>query len=249
MASSRTQPATDADRFVTALNTLDHLPSWNEAASLGVPIVDLSREELALPAALAAPTVADLDEVQAGPGSFFLASGAVVQRDDLTGAAYQSGWWYDQRSTRVTTPHGERVHRPGIHPDDSIDPTAHLDPTARVEAGATIGPRCRIGAHVHIARDAAIAADSVIGDGSWIGTNASLGAHTWVSHGVTIEPHCVLGHHTTVGAGSRVTQGCQVEPYSRLGAATTTARTPAANSHRGVQIANAVDNLMRLDRE
>jgi carbonic anhydrase/acetyltransferase-like protein (isoleucine patch superfamily) len=274
MANSRTQSPTDADRFVAALNRLDHIPNWNEAASLGVPILDLSREEFAIRDALvdleqarrgfdatvdpgvAEATDADLadhrarlDQIAARPGRYFLGSGAVVQRDDLTGEAYQSGWWYDQRTTLITTPHGERVHRPGIHPDASIDPTAQIDPTARIEAGATIGPRSRIGAHVHIGRDAAIGANSVIQDGSWIGTNADIGAHSWVSYGVTVEPHCVIGHHTTIGAGSGVIQGCQIEPYSRLGAGTTTSRTPSPTANRGVQVANAIENLMRLDRD
>lgn len=274
MANSRTQPPTDADRFIAALNNLDHIPNWNEAASLGVPIVDLSREEFAIRDALAdleqaragfdavvdpdlaAATTADiadhqarLDQIEARPGRYFLASGAAVQRDDRPGDAYQSGWWYDQRTTLVTTPHGERVHQPGIHPDASIDPTAEVDPTARVEAGATIGPRGRIGAHVHIGRDAAIGTGSVIQDGTWIGTNTDLGSHSWVSHGATVEPHCVIGHHSSIGAGSRVTQGCQIEPYSRLGAGTTTSRTPSPTANRGVQVATAVENLMRLDRE
>ena len=156
MANSRSHDPSDADRFVAALNNLDHVPNWSEAASLGVPIVDLSREEFAIRDALtdleqasagfdavvdpdlAEATAADiadhrtrLDQIEARPGRYFLASGAVVQRDDLTGEAYQSGWWYDQRTTLVTTPHGERVHRPGIHPDASIDPTAQVDPTAR----------------------------------------------------------------------------------------------------------------------
>lgn len=274
MANPRSQPPDDVDRFVAALNALDYVPTWAEAATLGVPIVDLSREEFALRTALddleraqtgfdavVDPAVADaasadiadhrarLEQIEARPGRFFLAAGAVVQRDDLTGEAYRSGWWYDQRTTLVTTPPGERVHRPGIHPDASIDPTTQVDPTARVESGATIGPRARIGGHVHVGRDAAIRANSVVQDGSWIGTNSNLGPHTWVSHGVTIEPHCVIGHHATVGAGSRVTQGCAVEPYSRLGSGTTTSRSPTPHSNRGVQLANAVENLMRLDRE
>src|SRR5689334_18223498 len=114
------QPAGDTERFVAALNNLDHLPTWNEAASLGVPIVDLSREEFAIRAALvdleqartgfdaivdpdlADATAADiadhqarLEQIEARPGRYFLASGAVIQRDNHTSDAHQSGWWYD----------------------------------------------------------------------------------------------------------------------------------------------------------
>jgi len=271
-------PRTDSDahRLADQLNALDRtrMPTWSEVASLGIQIVDLSREEFAIRDALtdleqardgfdavvdpelAAATDADiadhrarLEQIEARPGRYFLASGEVVQRDDVPGDAYKSGWWYDQRSTLVKTPSGDRIHRPGIHPDASIDPTAHVDPTARVESGATIGPRARIGAHAHIGRDASIAAGTFIQDGTWVGTDAEIGAHTWVSHGATIEPHCVIGHHTTVGAGARIVQGCQVEPYSRLGASTTTSSNAAPSQQRGSQIAHTIESLMRLDRE
>ena len=46
-------PPTDAQRFIARLNALDHLPTWAEAASLGVQLVDLSREEFAIRDALA----------------------------------------------------------------------------------------------------------------------------------------------------------------------------------------------------
>ena len=173
-----------------------------------------------------------------------------MQRDDVTGDAYQSGWWYDQRTTLVTTPHGERVHRPGIHPDAAIDPTANVDPTARVEAGATIGPHARIGAHVHIARDVTVGANSVVQDGAWIGTNTQLGPHAWVSHGATIEPHCTIGHHATIGAGSRIKQHAQIEPYSRLGAGTTTSSSPTPDEAIEASTSpTPVENIMRLDAE
>ena len=252
-------PDTDSDahRLAEHLNALDRtrLPTWSKQRPSASRLVDLSREEFAIRDALtdleqaragfdavvdpelAAATDADiadhrarLEQIEARPGRYFLASGEVVQRDDVTGDAYKSGWWYDQRTTLVKTPHGERIHRPGIHRDASIDPTAHVDPTARIESGATIGPRARIGAQVHIGRDASIGANSVIQDGTWIGTNTEIGAHTWVSHGATVEPHCVIGHHTTVGAGARIVQGCQVEPYSRLGASTTTSEQRSASS-------------------
>ena len=268
-------PPTDTQRFIDQLNALDHLPTWPEAASLGsVQLVDLSREEFTIRAAvadleqasrgfdavvdpdLAEATAADLadhrarlEQIEARPGRYFLATGEVVQRDDVTGDAYKSGWWYDQRTTLVTTPQGDRVHRPGIHRYTSIDPTATVDPTARVEAGATVGPHARIGPQVHIARDVAVGAGSVVQDGSWIGTNTQLGPHAWVSHGATVEPHSTIGHHATVGAGARVTQGAQIEPYSRLGAGTTTSSSPTPRSNRGTHIANAIENIMRLDRE
>jgi carbonic anhydrase/acetyltransferase-like protein (isoleucine patch superfamily) len=273
MADTPNPPA-DAQRFIARLNALDHLPTWAEAAALGVQLVDLSREEFAIRDALAdldeasrgfdavvdpdlaAATAADvadhreqLDQIEARAGRYFLATGEVVQRDDITGDAYKSGWWYDRRTTLVTTPHGERVHRPGVHPDATIDPTANVDPTARVEAGATIGPHTKIGAYVHLARDVTVTANSVVQDGVWIGTNTQLGPRAWVSHGATIEPHCTIGHHATVGAGSRINQHAQIEPYARLGAGTTTSSSPTPGNNRGLYIANAVDNIMRLDRE
>src|SRR6185436_6651806 len=138
-------PPTDAQRFIDRLNALDHLPAWPEAASLGsVQLVDLSREEFAIRAAVVdleqasrgfdavadpnlAATATDLaahrarlEQIEARPGRYFLATGEVVQRDDVTGDAYKSGWWYDQRTTVVTTPQGDRVHRPGIHRYTSI---------------------------------------------------------------------------------------------------------------------------------
>ncbi len=269
-----TPAPSDAQRLAAQLNTLDHLPTWVEAASLGVPLVDLSREEHAIrnaihdleqatrsfdttvDPALAAATAADLadhrqrlEQIKARPGRYLLATGDVVQRDNVTTDAYQAGWWYDRNTTLVTTPHGQRFHRPGIHRYVAIDPTATVDPTARIESGATIGRHTRIGAHVHIARDVAVGANTVIQDGTWIGTNTHLGAHAWVSHGATIEPHSLIGHHATVGAGSHVTQHAQIEPYSRLGAGTTTSNSVAPPSSRGVHIAHAVENMMRLDRE
>ena len=268
-------PPTDTQRFIDQLNALDHLPTWQEAASLGsTQLVDLSREEFAIRAALAdleqasrgfdavvdpelaEATAADLgdhrarlEQIEARTGRYFLATGEVVQRDDVTGDAYKSGWWYDQRTTRVTTPQGERVHRPGIHPDAAVDPTATVDPTARVEAGATVGPSARIGPHVHIARDVSVGAGSVVQDGSWIGTNSQLGPHAWVSQGATVEPHSTIGHHATVGAGARVKQHAQIEPYSRLGAGTTTSTDRHRPANRATHLASALENLMRLDRE
>ena len=41
MAHTPDQP-TDPQRFIARLNALDHLPTWPEAASLGVQLVDLS---------------------------------------------------------------------------------------------------------------------------------------------------------------------------------------------------------------
>jgi carbonic anhydrase/acetyltransferase-like protein (isoleucine patch superfamily) len=265
---------TDAQRFIDRLNTLDYLPHWTEAASLGVGLVDLSREELAIRAALvdldeasrsfdavvgrdlAAATDADLADhsarlaqIEARPGRYYLATGEIVQRDNLTNDAHQAGWWYDGRATLVTTPQGERIHHPGTHPDAAIHPTADIHPMARLEAGATIGPQARVGAHVHLARDVSVGAASVIQDGAWIGTNTQLGPHAWISHGATIEPHSMIGHHVTVGAGSRVSQHAQIEPYSRLGAGTTTSSSPTPRNSRGTHIATAIDNIMRLDRE
>jgi carbonic anhydrase/acetyltransferase-like protein (isoleucine patch superfamily) len=261
-------------RLTALLEGLDHLPSWAEVAELGIPLVDLSQEEAALRTAivdleqtrdgfdaigdadLAAATAADLadhrralERVEARPGRYFLATGETVQHNDTTSAAHHTGWWYDERASRITTPGGERIHRPGIHPDAAIDTTATIDPTARIEAGTTIGPHTRVGRYVHISRDAIIAANTVIQDGTWIGTNTDLAPHTWISHGATIEPRATIGHHTTIGAGSRVAQRCQIEPYSRLGAGATTTTNPTPRSQRGVQIAHAVENLMRLDRE
>ena len=265
-------PPSDAERLAAQLNQLDHLPTWAQAASLGVQLVDLSREERAVrnaitdleqasrsfdgivEAELAAATAADLadhwqrlKQIEARSGRYFVANGDVVQRDDIISDAYKAGTWYDQRTTLVTNPHGERVHHPGIHPDAAIDPTATVDPTARVEPGATIGPHARIGAYTHVAGDAAVGAHSVVQNGSWIGTNTQLGPHTWVSQGVTVDPHCIIGHHTTIGAGSRIEQRAEIEPYSRLGAGTTT--SPAPRSNRSAHIASAVENIMRLDRE
>lgn len=273
MADTAALP-TDAQRFIDRLNVLDRFPPWAEAAALGVGLVDLSREELAIRSAivdleqadrgfdavvdsdLAAATTADLadhrrrlEQIAARPGRYFLATGEIIQRDDVTADAYQAGWWYDQRTTLVTTPEGERAHRPGIHPDAAIDPTADVDPTARIEAGATVGPRARIGAHVHVGRDVSVGTDTIIQDGSWIGTNTQLGPHAWISHGATVESRCTIGHHATVGAGARVTQDAQIEPYSRLGAGTTTSNSPTPARNRGAHIANAVENIMRLDRE
>ena len=109
-------PPTDAQRFIAQLNALDHLPTWPEAASLGVQLVDLSREEFALRDTLADleqasrgfdavvdPDLADataadladhrgrLEQIQARPGRYFLAIGEVVQRDHVTREAYRSG--------------------------------------------------------------------------------------------------------------------------------------------------------------
>ncbi len=266
MADSTASP-TGAQRFIEALNALDHMPTWTEAASLGVQLVELSDKEFAVDSPVDDRATEDsslsgvsgvavddvgarragVAEVDGRPYCFFVATGEVVYLDHLSEQWYQSGWWYDQRTVRVTTPHGDRIHRAGSHPDAAIHPTAFVDPTARVEAGATVGPHVRIARHAHIARDAAVGAHGVIQDGAWIGTNAQIGQHAWVSHGATVEPHCTIGHHTTIGAGSTVKQGAQVEPYSRLGAGTTTSTTP--RNHRGVHIANAVENIMRLDRE
>ena len=54
-------PPTDAQRLIARLNALDHLPTWAEAAALGVQLVDLSREEFAIRDALA-----DLEEASRG---------------------------------------------------------------------------------------------------------------------------------------------------------------------------------------
>ena len=229
----RIPPQSDADRFVARMNALDRPPSWTEAASLGVPLIDLSETEFS-------PATVD---------RYFLTSGEVIQRDPVNDQVYQSGWWYAANTDRVQTPLGERLHRPGISAHCSIDPTATIDPTARIESGATIGAHARVGAYSHIGRDTTVGRHSVVRDGAWIGTNAQLGQHSWVSDGATVEPHCVLGHHASVGAGSRVTQGSQIEPYSRLAASTTTSSTPRNRNPRSAHLANAVENLMRLDRE
>jgi acetyltransferase-like isoleucine patch superfamily enzyme len=76
-----------------------------------------------------------------------------------------------------------------------------------------------------------------------------LGQHSWVYGGATVEPQSVLGDHASVGAGSRIVQGCQIEPYSRLGASTATTSSPTNRPPRSAHLANAVENLMRLDRE
>src|SRR5262249_21718882 len=123
-----TTPPNDAQRFIDRLNTLDHLPSWAEAARLDVPLIDLSQEELAIRATIAdldeasrnldAATDADLvvaidadrahdcarlEQIETRPGRYFLATGETVQRDDATREAHQTGWWYDQRATLITT--------------------------------------------------------------------------------------------------------------------------------------------------
>ena len=268
MADSTKSPS-GAQRFIAALNALDHMPTWTEAASLGAQLVDLSDKEFAVHSPVddrttegsslsgvsgdavgdvgaRRPRVAELD---GRPYYFFVATGEVVHLDHFSEQWYQSGWWHDDRTTSITTPHGNRIHRPGIDPDASVHPTAIVDPTARIEPGATIGPDTRIGPYAHIAREAAIGANSVIQAGTWIGTNTHLGPHAWISHGARVDPHCVVGHHTTVGAGARITQGAQVEPYSRLAASTTTSSSATPRGNRGVHIANAIENIMRLDRQ
>jgi carbonic anhydrase/acetyltransferase-like protein (isoleucine patch superfamily) len=153
---------------------------------------------------------------------------------------------------------GDRFNQqPGEDPEPKVvDPgngvatyLVSVRPTARVEAGATIGRGARVGAHVHLARDVTVGANGVVQDGTWIGTNTQLDPHAWVSHGTTIEPHCRIGHHATIGAGARIKQHAEIEPYSRLGAGKATSSSPTPRSNRGVHIANAVENIMRLDRE
>ncbi len=264
--------AADAARFIRQMNKHDAVATWAEAAALGVPTVDLAREEFAARQGLADLTAtaaaastnpelleatradiathqARLDQVAERRGRYFLASGATIQRDSPDTDAYQSGWWYDQRATRIETPNGERIHHPGVHPDASIHPTATTDPNARIERGATIGPRTHIAAYAHIGRDTIVGADAVIGPGACIGTGNQLGPHTWVSDGATIEPASTIGHYSTVGAGSRVTYGTEIEPYSRLGTATTTSSTPRNHNQQSNHVAGLVENLMRLDRE
>lgn len=273
MSNSNDQPA-DTQRFVDALNRLDYLPDWPEAAGLGVPLVDLSQEEFAIREALADldradqdfdaivdPALAEalnediadhrrrLEQIEARPGRFFLASGEVIQRDPFNNEAHQSGWWYDSRSVQIATPAGDRVHRPGIHPASSIDPTAKVHRDARVEAGATIGAHARVGAYAHIGRDAALGAHALVQEGAWIGTGTELWPRTWIGEGAMVDPHCTIGHHASVGAGSHVTKTTEIEPYARLGAGTTTSATPTRHGGRGIQIANAVENIMRLDHE
>jgi len=264
----------DAQRFIDALNSLDHVPTWHEAAALGIRLVDLSREEVAIREALTDleqadqgfdaiidPQLADaleadiadhrarLEQIEARPGRFLLATGDVIQRDDMNDGAYQSGSWFDDRSTRITTPTGDRVHRPGIDPAASIDPTAEVHPDARVEAGATIGPRARISQYAHVGRDAAVSEHAVIQRGAWVGPGTEVWSRSWIGEGATVEPHCVIGHHSSVGAGGRVQQGAEIEPYSRLGAGTTTSTTPRQPRHHSVHLANAIENVMHLDRE
>ena len=70
-----------------------------------------------------------------------------------------------------------------------------------------------------------------------------------MSHGATIDPRSTIGHHATIGAGAHVLQGSQVEPYARVGAGTTAPDTTKQGSQRSVQLANAVENIMRLDHD
>jgi carbonic anhydrase/acetyltransferase-like protein (isoleucine patch superfamily) len=267
-------PPSDAQRFIDALNSLDHVPTWHEAAALGIRLVDLSREEVAIRSALTDleqtdqdfdaivdPQLADaleadiadhrarLGQIEARPGRFFLATGEVIQRDGMDDGAYQSGSWFDDRSTLITTPSGARVHRPGIDPTASIDPTAEVHADARVEAGATVGPRVRIGPYAHVGRDAAVGEHAIIRQGAWVGPGSEVWSRSWIGEGATVEPHCVIGHPSSVGAGGRVKQGTEIEPYSRLGAGTTTSTTPRQPRHRSAQLANAIENVMHLDRE
>lgn len=260
--------------FLASLNERDQPPTWTEAAAMGMQLIDLSREEFAIRSALhdleqadqgfaaivddtlASDVAADIADhqqrlalIEERPGVYFLASGEVIQHDPVNHESYKSGWWYDDRTITITTPNGERLHRPGIHPQSTIDPTAHVDPTARVERGVTIGPKAQIGAYAHLGRDAIIGANSVVQDGTWIGSQTELWANNWVSDGAMIDPQCTIGHHATIGAGARVSQGVQVEPYARLGAGTTTSTSPKQGTQRGVQVANAIESLMRLDRD
>ena len=231
------QPAPgDAASFIARMNELDHRPSWTEAASLGTPLVNLSEQEF--------------PQGPSGGERYFIASGEVIQRHAFNGEAHHRAGGTRQRRPRyeprsVTA----SIGRASTRPARSTPPPRRSDSThrgrghrRRPRTHRRTGPhrprrrhrppvrrlQRRLGRHQRRAR-----------------------AHAWVSDGATVEPHCTIGHHATVGAGFRVVQGSPVEPYSRLGAGTTTSSaTPTpTNRNRAPHLANAVENIMRLDRE
>ncbi|HWL44567.1 MAG TPA: hypothetical protein VNQ73_16625 [Ilumatobacter sp.] len=265
---------TGTERFIHRLTTRDDLPTWHDAAALGVELVDFDMERRALTERITNANAyyaehADQLETQGGvhtaeayvesleqrldllagdPGRYHLATGEIiVLTADSRREAYQSGWWFNDDAVSVTTPNGQRFHHAGVHPDVVVDPTADIDPTARIEAGAVIGAHSRIGPYAHVGRGTMIDTHCIIQDGSWIGPGSELWPRTRVSPGATIGAHSVIGTRTTVGAGAQVAQGSQIEPFSRLGTGTTTANR--RNGNRGIQIAGAIDQLMRLDRD
>ena len=90
--------------FLAGLNARDQPPTWNEASTMGMQLIDMSREELAIRGSLADleqadqsfdaivdPTLADaivdhrnrLALIEERPGAYFLSTGEVIQHGPM----------------------------------------------------------------------------------------------------------------------------------------------------------------------
>ena len=211
---------TPAEQLHQRLRNLNHPPTWQQAARLGIELVD--------------------PDGTANPDLLHLADGAIVYR-------YEDGWSITEHArTGLTIRTGTiaRVHNPGIDPDTRIHPTATIDPTARIEAGAQIGPHTHIGTHAHIGRDTIIFRTSWIGDGAYIGTGSKLRAATIIGPGTIIGSGSDIGTCSRLAAGTTIEQGATLEPFT-----TSTANTRLRpRPHRTGQVAHVVERLAGMNR-
>ena len=216
----------DAEQLRDRLDQLNRWPTWHQAATAGVELVD---------------------HLDTASGIFHLANGdAVFPTAD--------GWEIlDQVRSGATIHSGTmlRVHNPGVDPDARIHPTARIDPTARVEAGAVVGAHVFVGRDVHIGRDAHIMTQSFIGPGAFIGTTSIIRGGCHISPGAVVGASSDLGACTQVGAGARLAQGSTLDPFTAITAGDTTTTTqPTRSSTRpSGQIAHMIERLATINRE
>ena len=215
----------DAEQLRDRLDQLNRWPTWHEAATAGVELVD---------------------HLDTASGIFHLANGdAVFPTAD--------GWeMLDHVRSGVTIQSGtmRRIHNPGVDPDARIHPTARIDPTARVETGAVVGAHVFVGADAHIGRDAHIMAQSFIGPGAFIGTTSIIRGSCHIAPGAVIGAGSDLGACTQIGAGAQLAQGSTLDPFTAVTAGETTTAPPTRSPTRHAgQIAHMIERLATINRE
>lgn len=214
----------DAEQLRDHLQLLTHWPTWADAASAGVELVDHP------------------DTIHGR--TFHLANGDAVYPTD-------GGWEVlDQvrAGTPVTSGTMTRIHNPGIDPTARIHPTAHVDPTARVEAGATVARHATIGRHAHVGRDSHIGDLTHIGDGAYIGTTTTVRQSVRIGEGAVVGTRSDLGSTSSIGAGTQLPQHTTLDPSTTVGAGTQPTSIPQQRGGQLSSAANLVERLTTFDR-
>ena len=171
----------NAQLLIERLGELNGIPHWQQAARLGVELVD---------------------HPDSTAGVFHLADGDVVYPTTNGWATLEGA----RTGIVVGTGSRARIHVAGVSDDARVHPTARVDPTACVEAGAKLGPHAYIGPHAHVGRDAIVFRQSHIAAGAYVGPGAIVRGATHIGSHATVGAGSDLGTCTRLAEGTTVDQ-------------------------------------------